>query len=191
MKLASLKKTPAARVLGIDCSTKTLAFAVFENGKPVRCGEIFFEGSDLYSRLAWIHDRVPALVQSGLLQADYVAFEGAILVGNNAKVGISLAYVYGAVMGGLMGQGMKVVNVPPLTWQTYIGNPNLKKAEKDAIKSEFPDKTGSWYQNHGREMRKQRTLEFSRQFFKIETGSDNVGDAVGIAWYAVKNLTTN
>ncbi len=189
MSLANLRKTRASKVLGIDCSTKTLAYALFENGKPVHCGEIFFEGATMYERLAWIHARVPALVKVGLLKADYVAFEGAILVGNNAKVGIYLAYVYGAVMGALMSEGITVINVPPLTWQSYIGNSNLKKAEKDAIKMAYPGKSASWYQNTGREMRKRRTLDFSKQFFSIPGDSDNVGDAVAIAYWATKNMT--
>lgn len=190
MTLASLKKARATRVMGIDCSTKSLGFGIFDRTQPVRCGEVFFEGATLYDRLNDAHNKIPALVDDGLLVADYVAFEGAILVGNNAKVGISLAYVYGAVMGGLMKAGMQVVNVPPITWQSYIGNPNLKKHEKEAIKAANPGKSASWYQNAGREFRKQRTLQFAKQYFEIPGDSDNVGDAVGIAWYAVNQLTT-
>ena len=187
-KLGELSKPRAGKVLGIDCSTKTLAFSVFDDKKPLHCGEVFFRGNNLYERLAWIHDRVPALVDIGLLQADYVAFEGAILVGDNARVGISLAYVYGAVMGALMQSGLHVENVNPLTWQSAIGNPNLNKSEKEAIKKEFPGKSASWYKNKGREIRKQRTLDFSKKFFDIDSGSDNVGDAVAIGWYAANNL---
>jgi len=185
--LESLRKTKASRVLGIDCSTKSLAYAIFEDGKPIRCGEVFFEGADLYERLADAHLKIPAMVEAGILKADYICFESAYL-GPNPKVGLSLAYVYGAVMGGLMDARMKVVTVGPITWQSYIGNPNLKKVEKDQLKLANPGKSASWYQNAGREMRKQRTLAFSRQFFAVESGSDNVGDAIAIAWYAVKNL---
>lgn len=174
-------------VIGIDCSTKTLAFSKFVDGEFHSCGELFFEGTTMWERLSFIHKRVPALVESGLLKADVIAFEGAIMVGNNSKTGISLAYVYGAVIGSLMGEGIKVQTVEPLKWQSFIGNPNLKKAEKDAIKAEFPGKSPSWYSNRNREFRKQRTLKFARQFASIESGSDNVGDAVGVAYWAVKN----
>lgn len=188
-KLAALSKVQASRVMGIDCSTYSLGFAIFDRDKPLRCGEIFFEGSNLYERLNDAHHKVPALVKDGLLVADFVAIEGAIAVGNNVQTAISLAYVYGAVMGGLMDGGMQVVKVSPLTWQSYIGNPNLKKAEKDAIIAATPGKSKSWYQSAGREFRKQRTLKFARDYFEIESGSDNVGDAVGIAYYAVNALT--
>lgn len=189
MSLANLVKTRATRVLGIDCSTKSLGFAVFDRETPVHCGEVFFEGASIYERLADAHEKVPALVQTGLLRADYVGFEGAIMAGNNAQVGLRLAYVYGAVMAGLMKSGMEVVTVAPLTWQTFIGNPNLKKFEKDLIRANTPGKSDSWYKNANREFRKQRTLEFAKNHFDIPTNSDNVGDAVGIAWYTVKQLT--
>lgn len=188
MSLANLKKTRAVRTLGIDCSTKSLAYAVFKGKKPVHCGEVFFDGANLYERLADAHKKIPALVDSGILKADYIAFEGAFL-GPNPKTGLSLAYVYGAVMGALMDDGMKVVTVNPLAWQSYIGNPNLKKAEKEALKAQRPGMSASWYQNAGRELRKQRTHTWAKKYFKIESGSDNVSDAIGVAWYAVHNLT--
>lgn len=188
--ITDLKKPPLSKVLGIDCSTKSFAFAIFDNKQPVRAGEVFFKGQNLFERLNDAHNKIPALIEAGVLEADYVAMEGAILVGNNSKTGISLAYVYGAVIGGIMRSGMSVVTVLPLTWQAFIGNPNLKKAEKEAIRAANPGKSASWYQNAGREMRKQRTLKFAKQFFDITTDSDNVGDAVGIAWYASHNQET-
>lgn len=187
MSIAGLKKKVVGKTLGIDCSTRSLAFAIFDGREPLRAGEIFFEGGTVFERLKDAHEKVPALMKSGILEFNHICFEGAILVGNNSKTGISLAYVYGAVMGGLMDSGVKVRTVAPLTWQAYIGNPNLKKAERDAIKLANPNRSASWYQNAGREVRKQKTLAFSRQFFEIPSDSDNIGDAVGIAWYAVNN----
>jgi hypothetical protein len=165
-----------------------LAYAKFHEDKFVTCGEIVFKGNTLWERLSYIHQEIPKLVESGELQADFIAFEGAILVGNNARTGISLAYVYGAAIGALMQKGIQVETVGPITWQSFIGNPNLKKAEKDAIKAEHPGKSPSWYSNHGREIRKQRTLTFSRQFDPVVSNSDNIGDAIGIAYYATKNI---
>ena len=187
--LGSLAKTKATRVLGIDCSTNTLAYAVFDRKVPVRCGEVMFKGDTVYQRLADAHKKIPPLVASGVLKADYIAFEGAFL-GPNPQVGLALAYVYGAVMGGLMDAGMEVVSVTPISWQTFIGNPNLKAPEKLLLRQQNPNKSESWYKNAGREMRKQRTLSWARQHFTISTNSDNVGDAVGIAWFAVHKLTT-
>lgn len=187
-------KRPVVRALGIDCSTKSLAYACFEGDKPLYCGEIFFEGSTVFKRLKDARVKTQALLDSpdfmgyDGFRADYVAIEAAIAV-KNVKTAILLAYVYGAVMSVLMQNGADVVEVPPITWQSYIGNPNLKKFEKDKIKEENPGKSASWYQNKGRLFRKQRTLDFARQFFTIESGSDNIGDAVGVAYYAANKLT--
>lgn len=188
MSLSSLKKVKAARVLGIDCSTKSLGFAVFEADQPVHAGEVFFNGANLYERLNDAHRKIPALVGAGLLKADYVGFEGAWL-GPSPQTGLNLAYVYGAVIGALLQEGMQVVTVQPLAWQAYIGNPQLKKAEKEALKAATPGKSESWYKAHFREYRKGRTLEFAQKHFTIGSQSDNIGDAVGVAYYTANHLT--
>jgi len=189
-----IKKTPVVRALGIDCSTKSLAYACFEGDKPLYCGEIFFEGKTVFHRLNDARAKTQAIIDSDDImgidgfKADYVAIEAAIAV-KNVKVAILLAYVYGSVMGVLMQNGAEVVEVAPITWQSAIGNPNLKTWEKDQIKKDNPGKSASWYQNAGRKMRKARTLEWAKQFFTIPSESDNIGDAVGVAYYAANILT--
>lgn len=189
-----LTKKKVVRVLGIDCSTKSLAYACFEGDTPLYCGEVIFEGATVFARLADARAKTQAILDSEDLlgvdgfKADYVAIEAAIAV-KNPKTAIVLAYVYGAVMGVLMQNGAEVVEVPPITWQSAIGNPNLKKHEKDKLKEDNPGKSVSWYQNAGRKMRKQRTLTFAKKYFTIPSDSDNIGDAVGVAWYAANKLT--
>ena len=90
-------------------------------------------------------------------------------------------------MGELLSDNVEVVEVHPITWQSYIGNKNYTKAEKDAIKAEFPDKSDNWIKGKIRERRKQRTIDFARNL-GIQTESDNVADAAGIAWYAVNEV---
>lgn len=188
MSIAQLTQTKAQRVIGIDCSTNSLAFAVFEGGKPVACGEVRFRGQDVFERLNDARKKTQALVDQGILVGDYVAIEAAIMV-RNVQTAIKLAYVYGAVMSVLMQNKMKVVEVAPITWQSKIGNPNLKKAEKEALKEMYPGKSASWYLNKGREFRKQRTLDIAKKYFSIPDNSDNIGDAVGLALYTQEVLT--
>lgn len=190
MDYTSLKKKTASRVIGIDCSTQSLAYAVFEDGKPVLCGEVMFNGSDVYERLNDARRKTQMLVDQGVLVGDYVGMEAAI-GGKSVQVTIKLSYVYGAVLSVLMQNKMEVNTVAPITWQTYIGNPNLKKDEKEQLRLDYPDQKPSWYQNKGRQIRKQRTLDFAKKFFSIPTNSDNVGDAVGVAYYVSKVLTRN
>lgn len=188
MKLEQLTKVKAQRVIGIDASTNSLAFAIFEGETPIRVGEVTFKGSTVFERLKDAKRKTRALVQAGVLDADYIAIESAIMV-RNVQTAIDLAYVYGAILGELGEAAPNLEKVAPISWQSSIGNPNLKKAEKDAIQSEFPGKSKSWYQNKGREIRKARTLAIARNYFTIPNGSDNMGDAVGIALHVSRNLT--
>jgi Holliday junction resolvasome RuvABC endonuclease subunit len=188
MGLGNLMKVKAKRVCGIDASTNSLAFAVFEGTTPIHCGEVKFQGATVFERLKDAKAKTRALVAAGILEADYVAIESAIMV-RNVQVAIDLAYVYGAIIGELMVSNPQVHKIAPISWQSGIGNPNLKKEEKLAIQKEFPGKSKSWYQNKGREIRKGRTLGIARQYFSIPSDSDNIGDAVGLALYTVKSLT--
>lgn len=188
MDYTKLVKRQAGRVIGIDCSTNSLAYAIFDNNEPVLCGEVFFNGSDIYERLNDARRKTQALVDTGILVGDYVGMEAAI-GGKSVQVTIKLSYVYGAVLSVLMQNKMTVNTVAPITWQTFIGNPNLKAHEKEALRLATPDRKPSWYQNEGRKLRKQRTLDFAQQYFTIPTNSDNVGDAVGVAYYTSEQLT--
>lgn len=181
-------KPKAKRVIGIDASTNSLAFAIYEDGTPIKCGEIKFNGSSVFERLKDAKKKARALVKTGVWDADYIAIESAIMV-RNIQTAIDLAYVYGAIVSELSEATAEMHKVAPITWQSGIGVPNLKKAEKDAIQKEFPGKSKSWYQNKGRQIRKQRILDIAREHFEIADGSDNVGDACGIAKYVSETLT--
>jgi Holliday junction resolvasome RuvABC endonuclease subunit len=188
MSLGQLSKVKAKKVIGIDASTNSLAFAIFEDDKPVRCGEVFFDGSTVFDRLKDAKKKTKALVESGVLVGDYIAIESAVMV-RNIQVAIDLAYVYGAIIGELMAFNPQVHKVAPISWQSGIGNPNLKTAEKEDLKKANPGKSKTWYQNAGRELRKQRTLAIARKYFNIPSNSDNVGDAVGLALFVSQSLT--
>ncbi len=179
---ADVKKVPGRTVMGLDISTKSIAFAIFRDGKPLRCGEIFIYGSDMYEQAQDAQRKVTALTKAGILEGDYIAIESAVFV-NNMAVALKMATVFGAVVGSLDG---KVYGFKPLEWQSFIGNPNYKKADKDAFKLANPGKTETWYKAQIREIRKQKTLAFARQFFPVQSGSDNVGDAIGVAYFCVK-----
>jgi len=188
MGLGALNKIKAKKIIGIDASTNSLAWAVFDDGKPFNCGEVMFTGADVFERIRDAKWKVRALVEAGILQGDYVVIEKAIMV-RNVETAISLAYVFGVIIGELMELNPQVHKVAPISWQTGIGNPNLKTDEKAKIQKDFPNKSKSWYQNKGREIRKARTLEIARKYFVIPSGSDNIGDAVGLALFASKTLT--
>jgi Holliday junction resolvasome RuvABC endonuclease subunit len=184
--LSDIHKTRAQKVMGIDCSTKSIAFTMFDGEEFHKCGEVFFEGATVFDRVYDAHKKTMALFE--YFNPDFVAIEAAIMV-RSTSVAIKMAYVFGAVIAALLQNGAKVVEVAPISWQSFIGNKNLTKLEKDAIKKEFPGKSATWYQNKGRLIRKQRTIDFAKKNFGIELESDNVADSLGIAWWAVKNKT--
>lgn len=184
---SEVKRVSGQTVMGLDISTQSFAFAIFDEDKPLRCGEIFLKGADEYERAQDARRKTQSLVACGILKADYIAIERAVFV-NNMAVALKLATVFGAVVGSLDG---KVHGFTPLEWQNGIGNPSFKRAEKEALKKEFADKSDSWRKNHMREIRKARTLVFARQFFPVNTGSDNVGDAVGLAYFCKEEKVTN
>ena len=186
---SALTKVKSKRVCGIDASTNSFAFAIFEGETPIKCGEFKFKGSNAFERLKDARRVVRMLVKAGVFEeVDYVVIESAIMV-RNIQTAIDLAYVYGAIISEMSEVCKELHKVAPISWQSGIGNPNLKKAEKEAIQNEYPNKSKTWYQNKGRELRKQRTLKIAREFFTIADGSDNVGDAVGIALFASRTLT--
>lgn len=184
MSLAKLSRPIANKVLGIDASTNSIAFCLMDGKTPVKWGEINFEGADVYERILDAKRKVKAF--KGRLSFDFVVIEAAISV-RSVHTGIKMAYVFGAIMGELLNDGVKVVEIHPITWQSYIGNKNFTKIEKQAVKDEFPGKSENWYKGKIREIRKQRTLDFARTI-GIEVQSDNVSDAAGIAWYAVNEI---
>jgi len=168
-------------VLGVDASTNSFAFCLYDENGPVRWGEINFKGSSVFERLAYGQRYVAAMKDQ--LKADLVVFEGAIFV-QNKKTVILLAYAFGAIVSALINNGAKVQEVSPMQWQNFIGNKVLTKAEKDKIKADNPGKSATWYSNKNREFRKSRTMKWVKETFGIDVASDNVSDAIGVAHYA-------
>jgi len=184
VSLAKLIKTRSNKVLGIDASTNSIAFCLMNGKTPVKWGEITFEGDDIYKRILDAKKKIKAFKKE--LDTDFVVIEAAISV-KSVHTGIKMAYVFGAIMGELLSDNMQVVEVHPITWQSYLGNKNFTKAEKAAVKNEFPGKSETWYKGKIREIRKNKTIGFASTL-GVKTESDNVADAVGIAWYAVNEI---
>lgn len=168
-------------VMGIDCSSKTFAFAIFEQGNLSMWGEIDFYGANLYERMGSGQRRIAAFAER--VRVDKVAFEAAIHI-NSRKTVIDLAYSYGAAISPFIRPGVEVETISPISWQSAIGNKQFTAAEKAAVKKEYPDKSDSWRKNHIRELRKQRTIDWVKQKYGVDVASDNVADAIGLTYYA-------
>ena len=186
MTLASLKKSQASRVLGIDASTNSIAFCLMENDVPLKWGKINLAGNDIYEK---IHDaKIKMASMLNELKSDYIVVEGAVFV-KSADAVIKLSYVYGVVIAELMSTGAKVITISPSSWQAYIGNKNPTKEEKAAIRLKNPGYADSWYQNQLRNMRKQRTVDYFNDKYSLSLSDFDVADSFGIAHYSNSILT--
>ena len=155
MSLAGLVKPRGTKVLGIDASTNSIAFCLMDGKKAVKWGEVSFEGSDIYQRILDAKRKMKAVKSE--LDTDFVVIEAAISV-KSIHTGMKMAYVFGAIMGEILSDDIQVVEVHPITWQSYIGNKNYTKNEKQAIKDEFPTKSETWIKGKIRERRKEKTI---------------------------------
>lgn len=186
MQLASLQKQKADRVLGIDASTASVAFCLFENGIPLKMGKLPIVGANIYDKIKDANNKAKIIAQ--ICDPEYVAVESAIMV-KSADAGIKIAMIVGAILSVILKPQTQVVTVAPISWQSYIGNKNFTKIQKLDVEKEFPGKSAAWYKNKIREKRKQFTMDFFNDKFKILISDNDVGDATGIAYYAYKTLT--
>ena len=168
-------------VMGIDTSTKSLAYCIYSpEGRPVEWGEVFFGGTSLTDRIVTGAQVIRELREKkGKFDVDVISVEQTVLV-NNRSVVISMAYSLGMIMGAL--GNLNIVQHVPIAWQSAIGNGLLTKAEKDQIKKDNPGKSASWLSNKRREVRKQRTIDWVYTKWGITVESDNVADAFGVGY---------
>ena len=187
MSLKKLIKQNANTVLGVDSSTNSFAFCLFD-GKPIKWGKIDFHGNNIYDKVIDCRDKMPFIKEQ--IKPDYICIESAIMV-KSQDVAIKMAMIVGSVVSALAWTKDMIITVPPSAWQPYIGNKNFTKIEKEDLRVQFPGKADSWYRNKARDIRKQRTMEFFNNKYSINVSDHDAGDAMGIAYYAYHKLVNN
>ena len=175
-----------SKICSIDASTNSLAFAIFNDKDLLRYGKINFSGANAFEKVGDAARKTSALFN--LFDVDHIVIEQVVFL-NSPKTLLDLTLVQGSIVGAAISSGVeKAVSVPPITWQSYLGNKALTKEEKLKIMSDNPGKTKSWYKNHERSIRKNRTIKLIEiNYDKIITDND-VSDAIGIGHYAVNNM---
>ena len=185
--LTKLTKPKASRVLGIDSSTNSFAFCVFD-GRPIRWGKVDFYGATIYDKVLDAHKKSKAV--RDLVDIDYICIESAIMV-KSQDVAIKMAMIVGSIVSALTDDKNSIITVPPSAWQPFIGNKNFTKLEKEDLKVQFPNKSETWYRSKSRDIRKQRTMDFFNNKYDISVSDHDAGDAMGIAYYAYNKLVDN
>lgn len=179
--ITDLVKRPAevSRLIGLDINSNKMAFAIFDDKKLVKYGEVEFPGKTIFQRLNSANKIVGLLRDE--LDADKVVFESAIYV-NNRKTVITLAYMYGAVVSTLASHDVEISELSPTEWGKAIGNSGMSRQDREIFKKDNPGKTKSWYDQQFRLKRKAITKDWVASSFGIDVTdlSDDVCDAIAI-----------
>lgn len=172
------------RTIGLDTSSKSVAWSVLDDGKLIRYGEFYIEGKNNSEKLADCKNKMEALYKSGEFQADYIYCEEAVKVISITTLTVMAKYL--GVVQSVLGQvGCPVICIVPVAWQTYIGNPNLKREEKTELLLKHREiKTQAHKAKFFREYRKNRTKEWCKKMFDVVVDNDNQSDSIGLAWFA-------
>jgi Holliday junction resolvasome RuvABC endonuclease subunit len=173
-------------ILGIDASTNSMAFSIFVEGELKKFGKINFHGRHVYEKAGDACKKIIPFLKD--FNIDAVVIESAIYT-NSQKTAINLAIVQGAIIGSVQMSGNRtVVSCSPVSWQNWIGNGRLTKAEKEELKVKYgKDKSYSFYKGKERELRKTRTIRKINIEFDLNVDDDDVADAIAIGWYSTKN----
>lgn len=172
-------------ILGIDASTNSMAFSIFEQRKLIKYGKVYFSGNHVYERTGDATKKISQFLKD--YEIDAIVIESAIYT-NSQNTAINLSLVQGAILGASqMYHKAPIVSCSPVSWQSWIGNGRLTKQEKQSIKDENPNRSFSWYKSKEREIRKSRTIRKINIQFDLEVDDDDVADAIAIGWYSSEN----
>jgi hypothetical protein len=169
----------------VDASTGSIAFAFFMNYELKSYGKITFSGSGIYEKIADTAKKTQSMFKA--MPTDCMVIEKTIFA-NSPMVAANLALSQGALIAGATLSGVKRVHsVAPISWQSYIGNPLIKKEEKDLIRNQNPGKSAAWYKTKERDIRKNRTIDIVNKKYSIGVTDNDVADAIGIGMFSLDN----
>ncbi len=173
------------RILGIDSSTKSIAWCMVAEGVFLDAGKIEFSSTDIFKQCGEAQTAAYRLFDTR--QPEFVVIEGAAYI-NNMAVMKKLSMIQGAFMGGMSGVGVEVDEVPPVTWQKGIGNPPSNKTLVAKFARDYPELAKSTRKAKIREFRKLRTMEIIEDAFGYKTDDDDIADACGVALYTSNSM---
>ena len=181
----SLINQPPKKLLSIDASTNSIAFAVFEDKKLIMHGKINFEGKTVYQKVQDASRKLSVFLEK--VGGSTIVIEHTVFM-NSPKTVADLALVQGAILGAAGINRIPVAgSVNPITWQSFIGNKILSKIEKKELADANPGKSVAWYKAREREFRKQKTINFVNTYYDKSVSDDDVADAIAIGHWAINN----
>lgn len=173
------------KIISIDASTTSIAYAVFENKKLILNGKVEFSGKNVYQKISSAIDSVVDLMKR--IDAEALVIERAVFI-NSPKTMSELSMVQGAILAGASLAGIRIFKgTNPIAWQSYIGNGKITKDAKVLMRKSNPGKSESWYKQFERDVRKQKTINFVNINYDLEIDDNDIADAIGIGHYALGN----
>lgn len=173
-------------VCAIDASTNSLAFALFLDNELTKYGKIKYFGADIYEKIVDTAHKTRVFFDQ-LEGIENIIIEQPIYL-NSPKTAANLSMSHGALVAAAALTGVRnISSVSPMQWQNWIGNKRLTVAEKEGIRTRFPDKTTSWYKSQERQFRKQKTIKFVNDKFNLHVDDDDVADAIAIGTWTLDN----
>lgn len=181
----NLINQPPAKLLSIDASTNSIAFALFEDKKLISHGKVIFSGNNTYQKTQDANRKLSRFFE--IFKGSVIIIEHTVFM-NSPKTVADLALVQGAIVGAAGLNRIPISgSVNPVTWQSFIGNKVLSKLEKKEIMDSNPGKSIAWYKAREREMRKQKTINFVNTYYDKTINDDDVADAIAIGHWAINN----
>ena len=173
------------KIICIDASTTSIAYAVFEKQSLILHGKVEFSGKNVYQKISSAIESVVNVIKE--IGAEALVIERAVFI-NSPKTMSELSMVQGAILAGASLAGIKIFKgTNPIAWQSYIGNGKITKDAKLLMRKSNPGKSESWYKQFERDARKQKTINFVNINYDLQIDDNDIADAIGIGHYALSN----
>lgn len=167
-------------ILGLDCSTTSTGWSIFDNGGLAAYGIIKPEGDDWRTRLIMQAPKLKEIIE--IYKPEKIIMEDVPL---NSQGGLKILVVLGAVQGLILGVASSL-NVPikfvtPNEWRSKV---KLFTGNKEGTK---------------REEMKRKSIEMANQEFGLnlkwfskssKKNEDDISDAILIAYSQIININT-
>ncbi len=168
------------RVMGIDPSTKTISMAMVVNGTPQALISLELKHGDIYTRLKSLRSRFGAIMDA--YSPELVIIESPIMVQNPLSTK-HMAYAVGIIFGECLARGVRVEDIPPMTWKSFFGYSSITKQQKDEIMDIYGATEGRKVLKKMRKGKIQDTLKKRYPHLSKQLDDDNLADALAIALY--------
>jgi len=181
MSYLSAMKT--GRIMSVDPSTNSLAFAIVDYKKLHSYGKIHLPKGDFQDKFKLINTSIPLLIKQH--KPTHFIIEQSIYI-QNPNTTRSLAYINGCILSAVLREGVKhVSDVGPLMWKFGIGYKNVSAQEKKVWAQSMTDTEVKKKASFERKERVKRIVDVEIPGHGC-TDNDII-DAIGIGIWAVKN----